>query len=300
MPSKIRDYYFILIMKNKIQIFLSLLILLFSFLGCGKDQNKLEDKSDEDSLRIEYSPSKDGEIQRFNLEVKRKQASIRFECDTISLIEYVLDNYPKGTYLVDFDKTFTYNIPQSAVIYYNNDKSYIFGIIAKSRQGERLIETKNIVGYDQSFIDLDSTELGTAFFYICLFHCNNGNFNTIWEAPIPSHGGFNSLSFQMWNYKNTPFLKVDFHYAQGVGHIDYNYFLVDGLTSQPHLLMTYEGINFKRTIANINNDKYPDYYEYVYYDSADKIKEVDSVAFTWNAKDSVYVNSRNKRQTRPY
>ena len=64
--------------------------------------------------------------------------------------------------------------------------------------------------------------------------------------------------------------------------------------------MTYEGINFKRTISNVNADEIPDYYEHIYYDLGDRIFSKDSVAFVWNAKDSVYVNSRNKRQTRPY
>ncbi|MCK7522195.1 MAG: hypothetical protein MZV64_33245 [Ignavibacteriales bacterium] len=58
-------------------------------------------------------------------------------------------------------KHLTYNIPKSAVIYY--DKNYILGIIAKSREGERLIEVKNIIGYDQSFIDLDSIETWNGF-----------------------------------------------------------------------------------------------------------------------------------------
>ena len=64
--------------------------------------------------------------------------------------------------------------------------------------------------------------------------------------------------------------------------------------------MTYEGINFKRTIFNANDDKYPDYYEHIYYDLGDRVFSRDSVAFVWDVKDSVYVNSRNKRQKRPY
>jgi hypothetical protein len=64
--------------------------------------------------------------------------------------------------------------------------------------------------------------------------------------------------------------------------------------------MTYEGINFKRTITNYNNDQFPDYYEHIYYDLGDKIFSKDSVAFVWNEKDSVYVNTKNNRQTRRY
>ena len=124
--------------------------------------------------------------------------------------------------------------------------------------------------------------------------------STVWKALIPSHGGFNNFSLHHWIYNGTPYVKVDFHYAQGVGHIDYNYFLVDGITSPPHLMMTYKGINFQRTITNTNNDKFPDYYEYIYYDSGYEIKAVDSVAFTWKQKDSLYVSSRNRKQTRRY
>ena len=279
--------------------FLSFLIIIFIG-GCRKNTNEKLSIKDNSREAVENSPEKDLEIQEYNLRVKKEQASQRFECDTISIIEYVLHSFPKGTYLLNFDKTFTYNIPKTAVIYFDNDKSYIFGIIAESRSGERLIEPKNIIGYDESYIDLDSTKLGTAFFYLVLFHCDNGKLNTVWKALIPSHGGFNNFSLHRWNYDGTPYIKVNFHYAQGVGHIDYNYFLVNGLTSPPHLLMTYKGINFQRTIANINSDKFPDYYEYIYYDSGNEIKAVDSVAFVWKQKDSLYISSRNRKQTRRY
>jgi len=270
------------------------LINLVSFFSCADESQKIKEK--ESGLEdIATNPEKDAEIQRANLEHKKRLAGERFSCDTLSLIDFVLKNYPEGTYLVDFDKTLTYNIPRSAVIYY--DKNYILGIIAKSREGERLIEVKNIIGYDQSFIDLDSTELGTAFFYLTLFECSDESFKVIWESPIPSHGGFNNMSLKMWNYTNTPFVKVNFHYAQGIGHIDYNYFFIDGITNQPHLLMTYEGINFKRTIANLNEDKFPDYYEYLFYDLGNKVFPKDSIGFIWNSVKNVYVNTRNNKQT---
>ena len=70
--------------------------------------------------------------------------------------------------------------------------------------------------------------------------------------------------------------------------------------SPPHLLMTYEGINFKRTIANVNKDKFPDYFEYIYYDDGKNIIPGDSIPFIWNQKDSVYQNLLNKKHTRPY
>ena len=272
------------------------LILIFFSCSNEEEHGTPQQKNEETA----YSPEKDAAIQKYNLEQQKKQAVTRSPCDTISLKEFILSHFPEGTYLLDFDKTLTYNVPRPAVIYPADHPGYIFGIIAKSKSGERFIEPKNIVGYDESFVDLDSTKLGTAFFYLVLFHCSDNNFDVVWESVIPSHGGFNTFSFEKWKYNSTPYIRVNFHYAQGIGHIDYNYFLIDGLTEKPHLLMTYKGINFKRRIINYNNDKYPDYYEYVYYDSGKKVTELDSIPFVWNRLKAAYINTRNYRQTRPY
>ncbi len=282
---------------SRLLIFITAIIISFS--GCSKE-NKKVDEVKSTSQEIAYSPDRDFDIQKYNIEVRKKQTAQRFPCDTISLMEFILNYFPEGTYLVSDDRTSTYDSPNPAVLYYDQDKAYVFGVIARSKPGERLIEVKNIVGYDQSFIDLDSTELGTAFFYLVLFKCEGGNFKVIWEAPIPSHGGFNFVALQKWNYNSTKFIRTNFHYAQGIGNISYNYFLIDGLVNPPHLLMTYEGINFKRTIANINNDRFPDYYEHIYYDNGTKITPGDSIPFIWNLKDSVYQNLLNKKHTRPY
>ncbi len=282
-------------MKLVITIFfLTISISLFS---CIDEGSRTEEKKSgiED---VASNPGKDAEIQRANLEHRKKLAGKRFPCDTLSLIDFVLKNYPEGTYLVDCDKSLTYSIPRSAVIYFDN--KYVLGVIAKSREGERLIEVKNIIGYDQSFIDLDSTDLGTAFFFLTLFECRNGSFNIVWESPIPSHGGFNNISMHKWRFNNSHYVKVNFHYAQGIGHIDYNYFFVNGSTKLPHLLMTYEGINFRRSIANLNGDKYPDYYEYLFYNLGDRIFPKDSIGFIWDSVKNVYVNTRNNKQTRLY
>lgn len=282
---------------KRIKLTIPIIFFLTIVGGCGENRKEI-DINQLDG--VEYSPEKDARIQQYNLDQQKKLAGNRTLCDTLSLKEFVIENYPQGNYLVNTDKTLNYSIPKTAVVYYRRDRSYIFGVIAKSREGERLIEPKNIVGYDQSFIDLDSTELGTAYFYLTLFRCQNGIFETVWESLIPSHGGFNNITLKNWNYKNTLFIEVNFHYGRGTGHINYNYFLIDGINKLPHLLMTYEGINFKRTIANVNSDEIPDYYEYIYYDLGDRIFSKDSVAFVWRVKDSVYVNTRNKRQTRPY
>jgi hypothetical protein len=282
----------------------SIILICFTLLSIGlyncggkkEEQNKYPENA-----QVENTPQKDADIQRYNLEVKKKNTAVRTPGDTISIIEYVLDNYPEGTYVMSFDKTFTYNVPKPALVYVNlNGDKYVLGLIARSKPGERLIESKNIIGYDQSNIDLDSTKLGTAFFYLCLFHIIDNQISTVWEAPVPSHGGFNNLAMKTWNYNGVPYMDINFHYAQGVGHIDYNYFFINGLTSLPHLLMTYKGINFKRTIANVNNDKFPDYMEYLYIDNGIKVVERDSIPFVWSVKDSLYVNTRNKKQTRPY
>lgn len=246
-------------------------------------------------------PDHGTDIQQYNMGVNEAQSKNRFPCDTLSLMSYILDNYPQGSYLLNFDKTLTYNTPKAAVIYIDDsDGKYVFAVVARSRPGERLIEPKDIVGYNQRFIDSDSTKLGTALFFLTLFKCENDTFSKIWESPIPDDGGFNNISLEKWAYNSTPYVKVDFHYAGGEGHVDYNYFLINGLTQTPHLLMTYKGIDVQRTIANYNNDKYPDYYEYLYFNFANRVAVKDSVPFVWNLKDSVYMNTRNLRQTRPY
>ena len=105
---------------------------------------------------------------------------------------------------------------------------------------------------------------------------------------------------ETWSYNRTPYVKIDFHYEHGIGHIDYNYFLIKGIIQLPHLLITYKGIDFQRTLANVNNDIYPDYYEFLYFNYADRIIPRYSIPFIWDVKDSVYLNTRNHRQTRPY
>lgn len=270
-------------------------------LSC-EHESRIEKSNVDYKEEVAYDQNKDFEIQKYNIELKKKAALERFPCDTIAVLEYLLNNYPSGTYLLEFDKTLTYNVPRSALIY-KSDKDgnkYVFAVIATSRQGERLIEPTNIIGYDQSFIDLDSTKLGTPFMYLVLFECNGENLERLWEAPIPSHGGFNSVSLKTWNFNGSNYIQNNFHYAQGVGHINYNYFLIDNFRNFPHLLMTYEGTNFKRTLVNVNSDKYPDYYEHIFYNLNDRIYSKDSVSFVWSPKDTLYINTKNPKQTRRY
>lgn len=277
-----------------------ILLILLLLLSCEHKQAKQEEVNYKEQAA--YDLSKDADIQRYNLDVMKQKAKERSPCDTIAVVEFILNNYPAGTYLLNFDRTLTYNIPKPALIYLTNTdgNKYIFAEVASSRPGERLIEPSNIIGYEQSFIDLDSTDLGTPFLYLILFECSNQNLIKIWEAPIPSHGGFNDIKLKTWKEKNIYYIETNFHYAQGIGHINYNYFLIDNIKNFPHLLMTYSGTSFKRTLANINNDKYPDYYEHIFYNLADKVYSKDSVGFVWSVKDTVYINTRNKKQTRRY
>jgi hypothetical protein len=278
-----------------------IILVLCSLLGCDP-KIKTEDNRINYNEQAAFDQNKDAEIQRYNLEIKKKESKNRFPCDTIAVIEHILNNFPAGTYLLEFDRTETYNIPNPAIIYFTDrdGSKFVFSVIATSRAGERLIEPTNVIGYDQSFIDLDSTELGTPLLYLVMFKCSGNNLVKQWEAPIPSHGGFNSISLKKWIYNGTYYLENNFHYAQGVGNINYNYFLIDDIHNYPHLLMTYSGTNFKRTLANVNNDKYPDYYEHIFYNLNDRVYSKDSVAFKWSEKDTLYINTKNQKQTRRY
>ncbi|MCX6149424.1 MAG: hypothetical protein NTX22_02740 [Ignavibacteriales bacterium] len=282
-------------MKNNLPFYIILIFTSIILISCGKEEDK--NLQGEDPA---FSEQKDQSIQSYNIDVQKEQTQNRNPCDTIALKEYILNNYPAGSYLLEFDRTLTYNIPKSAVIYYKSDASYVFAVIAKSKSGERLIERKNIRGFESSFINLDSTKLGTAFFFLTLFTCNNDGFSKIWEREIPIHGGFNKISMKTWKAKGTPYIETNYEDGIIVGHRNYNFFMLHGIKSYPHLLETYEGLARKRTMANVNDDIYPDYYEYHFYNLADRIRSADSVAFIWKVKDSLYVNTKNPRQTRPY
>ena len=263
-----------------------------------------EKKEDGDAAT---SDSKDKELQEYKLDVAKQQAKNRFPGDTIALRDYIKDNYPAGTYLVEFDRTVTYNIPRPAVVYYKGDANYIFGVVAKSKPGERNIETKNIVGYESSYINLDSTKLGTAFFWLTLFQYDkDGAFSRVWESEVPIHGGFNSMKLKKWGEKNTLYVELNFEDGIISGHRNYNFFMVDGIKNPPHLMETMVGIVHKRIIADVNKDKFPDYIEYRFnttkwkLDSLYQVRIIDSIPFYWNEKKQLYVNDKNKRWWRKY
>lgn len=277
-------------MKQLIGIILLSLILLAS---CGEDKVRGVDAA--------HSSEKDKDIREYNLKRQRELSGVqRTPCDPLSVEEYVIKNYPdSGSYLIETDKTNTYSLPSKAVVsIQNGNKKLIFALIAKSKPGERLVEKKNVVGYESSFINLDSTKLGTAFFYLTMFECNDGQLVPIWEAEVPSHGGFNSIKMNTWAAKGIPYLSLNFEDGIISGHRDYNYFFNEGFYGRPHLLETYLGLVHKRTIANINNDIYPDYYEYRFDESRLAIR--DSIPFSWDVKKKEYLSKVNSRWSRKY
>jgi hypothetical protein len=251
---------------------------------------------------VEDQPEKDMSIQEFNLAKRKKLTKTRFPGDTIDLMEAVLKTYPKGSYVIEEDIPNSIGIPPAAVIYrQESGGKMIFSLIATSREGQvrdRLIESKNVIGYDQSFIDYDSTRLGTAMFFMTAFTNEGKNFTRIWEKYTPSHGGFRLMSLQNWATKNMPYLKVEFYAQFKNATFSFNYFFVDGFNKTPHLLLTYEGINQKRIMTDANGDKYPDYIEYVFVDNDHSISVIDSVTYIW--KDSLYVNTRYPEKVTPY
>jgi len=270
-------------------------LFAFLFISC----NQMSDEQAEDSA------SKDESVRRYKIEMEKKQKNRKENpCDTLALKEYILNQDSVGTYLVEFDRTFTYNIPKAAVIYYvdkKNKKQYIFAVIAKSKEGERFIEPKNVIGYESSFINLDSTKLGTAFFYLTLYECQkDSSFRKIWESEVPIHGGFNRMTLKTWKPKNI--LYVELNYEDGIisGHRNFNYFLVNGIAKKPHLMETYVGLVHKRTLTKINDDKYPDYWEFRFWEDSLSIIIRDSIPFYWDTTKSLYITKFNKRWFRHY
>lgn len=286
---------------NSIKIFFSLIFLSFLFVGCDWFDSSEPDPTTiggEGEL-VEFDPTKDASIQEFNLNLRKRLTAVRFPCDTIALIEHILKNYPPGTYLVESDRNPFTGVPNAAVLYEKEkDGAKIYALVAKSKEGERLIEVQNVVGYYESWINYDSTKLGTAFFYLTYFTCKNDEFTEAWDIVVPSHGGFNVMKWDNWKEKNVPFIAVKFFEAVLMGHFDYNYYFVNGKDSVPHLMLTYETLQHKRTAVNANDDKYIDFVNYVYLVTDDIIQEIDSITFIW--KDTAYISTRNPRHYRPY
>jgi hypothetical protein len=272
-------------------------ILILILISCGDDERI--------TGTPEFSAEKERNIRKHNLELKKEQKQENTLCDTLALEDYIIDNYPAGTHLSKFNSSSVYDVPQKAVIYYKDKCSrnqYIFACIIKSKECERFVEPNNVIGYEASFVNLDSTKLGTALFYLTLFECdyNNGSFNRVWEKIVPSQGGFNSIKLKRWEPKNILYVEMNFNDGIISGHRNYNYFLLDGIENKPHLLETYKGISHRRTLANIDYNFFPDYYEYRFRHNSVSISIRDSIPFYWNNKKQLYVTKVNKNWFRKY
>ena len=277
---------------------IQILFVLLSFLLFSCKGNMSEEQAED-------SASKDESIRRYNMEMKKKQEKgSENPCGALALKEFILENDEEGTYLVEFDRTFTYNVPKSAVLFYANKKKkkqYIFAVIAKSKEGERLIEPKNVIGYESSFINLDSTKLGTAFFYLSLYECaKDSTFKQLWVSEVPIHGGFNGMKLKKWKPKNIMYVELNYEAGIISGHRNYNFFLVDGIEKAPHLMETYEGLVHKRILTKVNDDRYPDYFEYRFWDDSVSIRIRDSIPFYWDTTKSLYVTKVNRKWFRQY
>lgn len=267
------------------------MVSILTLVSCSDDSTSGDDAA--------LDSRKDKDIREYNLEIEKEQATKRTPCDAIAVEEFVLENYEEGSYLVEFDKTYTYSLHKPAVLpHTTNNAKLVFAVIAKSKPGERLVERKNIVGYESSFINLDSTKLGTAFFFLTMFECYEDQLVPVWEAEVPRHGGFNFMNMNVWSHNRTPFITLNFEDGIISGHRDYNYFFLDGYFERPHLLETYEGLVHKRTMQNLDNDKYPDYYEYRFNEKLLSIR--DSIPFKWDEKRKVYHSPVNRRWIRKY
>lgn len=275
-----------------------LAILLFALLlvACSDEENVTGSS--------EFSAAKEAKIRKYNLEIEKGKRKSNEKCDTLALEEFILSYYPAGTHLMKINKKNIYDVPSKAVIYYKepcNRQQYILACIVKSKECARLIEPNNLIGYESSFIDFDSTKLGTALFYLTLFECyENESFNIVWEKYIPSEGGFNSIKLKRWKQKNMLYVQINFLDGVISGNRNYNYFFIDNIQNEPHLLETYEGIEHRRTLAYINDDIFPDYFEYRFQHSNNSSQVRDSIPFYWNNNKQLYVTNINKNWFRKY
>lgn len=285
-------------MNIRQQIVLWTVFFILIFLqGCDWFQDKPEKINEGET--VADNQSADMSIQEFVIREKMKNAPSRFAGDTLDLALYVIKNYPPGSYLADLDNISTNFAKKGAVIYFTEKgKKYVFALIVKSMEGGKLIEIDNFTGYNSSFVDYDSTNLGTAFFYLTLFSYDSSDFTMIWEEIIPQSGGLMNFTYSTWGPLKIPFVNVHFFSAPQLSNDEYKFFLVRGLENKPHLLNVYEGHIRRRRVADINQDSIPDYYEWrVFYTDSSRTF-LDSVGFIW--KDTVYVNTRNPRMTRKY
>ena len=272
-------------------VFLPLMLISIS---CGGD-------SSQESGDAATSGEKTEELRDKNIAIAAEQTKNRFPCDTIALRQYVLDTYDAGTSLLMTEPEYTYSLPRAAVVYYKEQSDqYVFALLTTSKAGERIVEPKNITGFSSSYINLDSTKLGTALMFLVLFKCDGESFSEVWRSEVPIHGGFRKITLKTWKPKNIKYIELNYEDGIISGHRNYNFFMVDGLMKPPHLMETYIALVHKRTMADVNNDKYPDYYEYRFIDSTRYIRILDSIPFYWSQDRKLYITKANSRWFRKY
>lgn len=221
-----------------------------------------------------------------------------FYFDTLAFKGWIEKNNDKGTVLLKCYQKNTVKIKYAVINYrVSHDTSYIFAVIARSKENQPYINIDDLVGYYSSFGCLDSTKKGTAFFYLLYAKSYGEKFTQIWKKVIPIHNGFDMIYLDKWH--NTDFLAVQFLDALSQGRIWFNFFFIgNNILREPHMLQTYQGIDTKRTFWDINGDEYPDYYEHIYYNTKTKIYSPDSVGFIWDGEK--YKCVKNPKITREY
>jgi len=298
-------------MKKKYWIIIGVVIAAVIILSSGLyyfgafDSGPTEDPSKVQGDDVAYDTQKDLSIQEYNIQQRKKYNKKRTDCDTIALMEHILNKYPDGTYLMMEDVATTNPLPNAAVIYQKDAQGdIVYALIVKSRKdsvNQRVVDIKNLTGYDASFTDLDSTRLGLGLFFVDAFRCKGNDFQLLWSKELPSHGGFYKMEMQKWAPKNVPYIRVRFLDAIRGGHVDYNLFQTNGVDSIPHLIQNYENLRQKNRMVAGNDDKIPDFYEYVYiykesYETLQQITLIDSILYLW--KDTAYINTRNPKYFR--
>lgn len=76
--------------------------------------------------------------------------------------------------------------------------------------------------------------------------------------------------------------------------------MVHGIDKKPHLMETYVGLVHKRTLTKVNDDKFPDYWEYRFWEDSLSIRIRDSIPFYWDSTKHLYITKVNNRWFRKY
>jgi len=108
------------------------------------------------------------------------------------------------------------------------------------------------------------------------------------------------MTLKNWKPKNIKYIELNYEAGIISGHRNYNLFLVNGIEEKPHLMETYEGLVHKRTLAKVNDDRFPDYFEYRFSEASPSIRIKDSIPFYWDTTKSLYVTKVNRNWFRKF